>query len=121
MRAMSKLSARILESIDYANVASRRIKNFQQLHDRLGSSNQLQFNIDTKCVALTYPYLNNNAQLRDELQVNNIFTATYWAEVAQSAGSSKLERYYAECIVHLPIDQRYDEEDMRLILKYINL
>jgi hypothetical protein len=121
MRAMSKLSARILESIDYANIASRRIKNFQYLHNRLGSSNQLRFNNDIECVALTYPYLNNNARIRNQLLTNNIFTATYWDEVIQSAGSSKLERYYAEYIVHLPIDQRYDEEDMRCILQYINL
>ena len=119
MRAMSKLSSRILESINYANIASRRIKNFQQLHSRLGNSNRLLFNNDVERVALTYPYLSNNARIRNELHMNKIFTATYWTEVTRSSGSSSLERFYAEHIVHLPIDQRYGEEDMVRILQFI--
>jgi hypothetical protein len=121
IRAMSKLTTLIMESIDFNNVVSIRKRNFQLLHLAIGKSNLLPIVNDIENVALTYPYLTKDINLRKTLLENNIFTAKYWAEVSQNENSSKLELYYAECIVHLPIDQRCDENDISRILQFIKL
>jgi hypothetical protein len=121
IRAMSKLSALIMESIDYSTVALIRKRNFQRLHAAIGESNLLPIVNDSKTVALTYPYLTKDVSLRKTLLENNIFTAKYWAEISQNENSSKLERYYAEGIVHLPIDQRCDDNDISRILQFVNI
>jgi hypothetical protein len=117
---MSQLTTRILESIDYIDVAYTRRRNFKKLHDSLCGSNLLSINNDNENVALTYPYLSNNTKIKNKLLENKIFTATYWTDVIRNSRSSNLERHYAEKIVHLPIDQRYGESDMNRILQHIN-
>ncbi len=119
MKAMSALSDRILRSIDYAGVSLRRKINFQKLHSVLGSSNNLPIDNDRESVALTYPYLSKNSKLKSRLHAQNIFTASYWPDVEQSVNYSSLERLYSTQIVHLPIDQRYDEVDMQRILEVV--
>jgi hypothetical protein len=119
MRAMSALSARILQSIDYASVADRRKSNFEKLHSVLGSSNSLPIEDDSECVALTYPYLSNDIQLKARLQAHHIFTATYWPHIAQTVRNTSVEYRYCTQLVHLPIDQRYGEAQMARILDVV--
>jgi hypothetical protein len=119
VRAMSALSARILQSIDYASVADRRKSNFEKLHSVLGSSNSLPIEDDSECVALTYPYLSNDIQLKARLQAHHIFTATYWPHIAQTVRNTSVEYRYCTQLVHLPIDQRYGEAQMARILDVV--
>jgi hypothetical protein len=118
-RAMSALCTRILQSIDYARVAELRKANFLKLHNVLGSSNALPIESDPDRVALTYPYLGNDMQLRARLQAHHIFTATYWPDIAQTVKNTSVEYRYCTQLVHLPIDQRYGEAEMKRILDVV--
>ena len=62
-----------------------------------------------------YPfYVADGARVRREMQRRKIYVPTLWPNVLELPDS--LERRYAENILPLPCDQRYDEEDMRAIL-----
>ena len=119
IRSMSTLSSRILDSIDYAEVIIKRRKNFQQLHDELSSYNDLPIDDDCERVALTYPYLSKDFKLRERLQSYKIFTANYWPAVTPAVRKSSVEYKYATQIVHLPLDQRYEDSDMTKILNLV--
>lgn len=120
LKSISSLSNRILRSIDYRKVATARKKNFQLLHHALHNSNLLPICDVNEFTALSYPFLSKNTRLRQSLISQNIFTASYWPEVAQNKFSSSLERHYASQIVHLPIDQRYGAKEMSRILECIS-
>jgi hypothetical protein len=120
LKAMSALSARLLRSIDYAEVATRRRAHFQRLHRVLGSSNGLPIDEDDERVPLTYPYLSADPGLQARLLRQNIFTATYWPEVARVAGPGTVEHHYSTQLVHLPIDQRLGEADLARIIEAVS-
>ncbi len=118
IKAMSALTERILGSIDYADVADRRRRNFRQLHHVLRSSNALliDLDLDVDSVPLSYPYLSQDRDLKSRLHSQNIFTASYWPSLTLLTEPNSLERHYATHIVHLPIDQRYGANEMARIL-----
>lgn len=122
MAGMSRLTKKILFSIDYDWACSKRNTNFNVLHTALAKSNQLSHIID--CGAITgpmmYPYLSDIKHLREQLQKSNIFTPTYWPHVSEMGnGSNIYESYLAENLIPLPIDQRYDRIDMNRIVSVI--
>lgn len=48
-----------------------------------------------------------------------MFVAKYWPNVDEWAGEEAMETWMANHILPLPIDQRYDEEDMKRIADLI--
>ena len=123
MACMSRLTKRILSSIDYEWVRSKRNKNFKELHKALHESNQLSNTIDDGNISgpMIYPFLcDKNKHLREYLHENNIFTATYWPQISELGyGSNVFESYLVEQMIPLPIDQRYDRRDMHRIVSVI--
>jgi hypothetical protein len=119
LKAMSALSQRIMASIDYHAVAAARRRNFQQLHDALGGSNALPIDEDSERVALTYPYLGKDPALKSRLLAQYIFTASYWPDIAHTIDAGSVEHRYSTQLVHLPIDQRYGDSEMRRILEVV--
>ena len=66
-----------------------------------------------------YPYLINNSQeLQNNLKNNEIFLTDCWPQIEKYL--SKYELYLKQNLILLPIDQRYDIKEMKLILKIIN-
>lgn len=113
VRAMSRLTENLLRGIDYEAVKARRTSNFRFLHENLGECNILQLKIPEG--AFMYPlYVADGARVRKEMQRKKIYVPTLWPNVLELPDS--LERKYAENILPLPCDQRYDEEDMRAML-----
>lgn len=116
IRRMSKLTKRMMQGIDYANVAQRRLDNYNYLHRHLGGR-QLCYGE----IPMIFPYESERGQeLRKRLIANKVFVAKYWPNVDEWAGEDALETWMANHILPLPIDQRYDEEDMLRILKLIS-
>ena len=65
-----------------------------------------------------YPlYIENGAEIRKKLQQMKIFVPTLWGDVFDTCDKNSLEYNYAENILPLPTDQRYDGEDMKYILE----
>lgn len=57
-------------------------------------------------------------QLRQRLIANRIYVATYWPNLAK-LNYDTLEECLAKKIIALPIDQRYNKEDMKRIIESI--
>lgn len=119
IKIMSSLTQDILKSIDYESVATIRRNNFQYLHNALKEKNSIKFDLDEKYVPMVYPFWTNDRTLRKRLLENKIYTATYWPNVLKWREEGTLEFKMVNEIIYLPIDQRYSEIEMNMILKLI--
>lgn len=121
IRRMSLSTYDILTHINYYKVIEQRKKNYTYLEKALNISNQLKLPScnSFKC-PMVYPYLNNEKRnLRQRLISKKIFVARYWPNVLEWTTNDSLEYYFANQILPLPIDQRYDERDMQRIIEII--
>lgn len=59
--------------------------------------------------------------LKQYLIRNQVFVATYWPNVLEWCKEGEVEYEMAKGIVHLPIDQRYNQTDMKRIVHLIEL
>ena len=119
IRKMSKLTQRIMQSIDYEAAVKKRRENFLMFHKVLGVENKLQLNLDENAVPMVYPYLVPIEGLREKLIENKVFVARYWPNVLEWTTKDDLEYLLAYQMQPLPIDQRYDETEMKRIIDII--
>lgn len=119
IRTMSKLTLRIMDSIDYNDVANRRLRNFYRLDKALSCTNEMHFLISCDTVPMVYPYYSHQKGLREHLIKNKIYVAKYWPNVTEWAGRDSFEADLTEFLLPLPIDQRYGEEEMDYIISTI--
>lgn len=119
IRKMSKLTQRIMQSIDYETAAQKRRDNYQFLHKALSDQNNLELKLDEDAVPMIYPYLTNKVGMQQYLISNKIFVAKYWPNVIQWAGKNSMESRLTNYLMPLPIDQRYGEEEMNYIVDKI--
>ena len=117
---MSKLTQRILGSVDYDTVVAVRRRNYNILDDMLAPSNKFKFKIGS-AVPLVYPYLCDNETLRNHLIANRVYVAQYWPNVLNWCNASDLESVLTRRIIPLPIDQRYGEEEMKYIITMMSV
>lgn len=117
---MSKLTKRLLCSIDFDFVKKSRRDNFIFLHTYLKENNLFDLpSLNSFECPMVYPYLTNDSTLRKKLIENKIFVAKYWPNVLQWCKEDSLEYNLTECFIPLPIDQRYDNNDMSRILSLL--
>lgn len=112
----------ILLHIDYLNVIAKRRKNFEYLHKALGEHNQLFLpELDTSVCPMVYPFIGCiDVDLRSKLIANKVFVARYWPNVLDWAKTDDFEYSLTTRLIPLPIDQRYNKEDMDRIIEIIN-
>lgn len=115
--AMSTSTARVLDSIDYAQVKERRGNNLNVLRQHLDTFNSFRYWPDAIVPALCYPLLLDSASaagsLRQHLLEQAIYVPCYWRELIDNPATPPMERHLAECLLPLPLDQRYDAKDMQ--------
>ena len=116
---MSKLTSRILESIDYQSIAEIRQENYMVLHEALKSSNKLVLDLEVDAVPMVYPYLSDDAGLRQRLIDNRVYVARYWPNVDKWAREGSYEFFMSSEMIPLPIDHRLTTKDINRILKII--
>lgn len=117
IRRMSKLTKRLMQSIDYERAAQQRIDNYNTLRAAIGGR-ELKYGE----VPMIFPYESvEGQQLRQHLIANKIFVAKYWSNVDEWTEEDTVERWMANHILPLPIDQRYDKEDMNKIIQLIRI
>lgn len=114
---MSKLTQNILSSIDYEDVIKRRKENFDYLHKELGNMNLIKIESDLEFVPFVYPFMIEDESLRQKLIEKKIYIAKYWNEVLDRKNVSYIEKDFVNRILPLPVDQRYDLDDMKKYLK----
>lgn len=118
IRKMSSLTSRILSSIDYYNAMLMRERNFYYLHSELKHINLIENDVSVS-IPFVYPLMIDSESLRDKLISNKIYVAKYWNEVLDRAQVSEVEKDLVNKIIPLPIDQRYNIEDMKRIVDVI--
>jgi len=118
IKKMSKLTDNLLHGIDYERVKDIRTRNYGYLYECFREINQLH--VRKIQGAFAYPLLlSNGAAIRKQLLKNKIYIPTLWPNVLHEVEKESLEYNYAENILPLPVDQRYDLEDMQLIVDVI--
>lgn len=119
IRKMSKLTQRIMQSIDYEAAAKKRRENYQMLHEVLGKDNNLVLSIEEDAVPMVYPYLAPIKGLREKLIENKVFVARYWPNVLDWTTKDDIEYLLAYQMQPLPIDQRYGKKELGKIISYL--
>jgi hypothetical protein len=120
IKKMSHLTEELLKNIDYKKAKEKRLKNFNYLHKKFCKKNKLKIDLKSITCPMCYPYYSEDLNLRQKLIKNKIFVATYWSNVFDWCQKGEIEYKLAQKIIPLPIDQRYDIEDMDKIIRKIN-
>lgn len=117
---MSKLTRYLLNSIDFEYIRQKRLDNFKLLHSYLKEKNALMIPpVETFACPMVYPFYTDNKSLRKRLIENKIYVAKYWPNVLEWCDRNTLENELTENIIPIPIDQRYNKDDMNRILQFI--
>lgn len=115
-KQMSLLTKRMIWSIDFGDVKRKRTANFLYLHQILRTSNELIFEESDVAGPLCYPYLiRKGATLRNTLIENQIYVPVFWPNVEKYSISKDMQKRFQQDLVCLPIDQRYNMDDMKRI------
>lgn len=118
LKNMSKLTHNLLRAIDYTRIKKKRTQNFLELHRKLKEINGLELHVPKG--AFMYPlYLKNGNDVKKKLIQEKIFVPTLWSDTFDVALESSVACDYTNNIVLLPVDQRYDEKDMKYIAKEV--
>lgn len=116
IKEMSKLTKRILKSINYEDVIRKRKENFLYLHKLLSSLNLLNLTLEDNLVPMIYPLLiKNGKEMKKKLTEHKIFVATYWPNVKDWVENDNFENTLVNHLIALPIDQRYGKSEMKII------
>lgn len=110
IRSMSRLTQALLKNIDYDFAKRRRLSNFNFYESNLHTSFPIDLELDD--VPMCYPLVTNNPELRRCLIENRIYVPIYWPNV-------KANQDLAEHILPLPLDQRYDLDDLSRVVEVV--
>ena len=116
---MSPLTHKLLPSIDFERAAKQRLENYDTLHRALAELNHLPLPEIPDCAPMCYPFVCSIPGLRDDLIDAGIALPLYWPEVIESTDSECTENKLARTLLPLPLDQRYDRNDMKHLLRLI--
>lgn len=113
---MSVLAEGILRGIDYGFIKEQRKSNYSVLQGELSTINSLS--LPDVCCPYHYPLLikEKGRALKKELVEDKIFVPTLWGDIELPFRRNKFEEEMSEDCVFLPLDQRYDEKDMKYII-----
>lgn len=115
LKRMSKLTSRMLKNIDYDAALKRRLRNMKLYENVLGSLNDLT--VPNTIAPLVYPlYLKGRGDnLRQKLRKKGIVVTRYWASAFSRLSPDSFEDNLATDLIGLPIDQRYNDEDISYV------
>ncbi len=118
IKRMSRLTQNILQGLDYDRIANQRMENFARLHKAFRQINRLSLSVPEG--AFMYPlYVENGERIRKALQQKKIYIPTLWPDVFALCEESSPEYDMARNILPLPVDQRYDSEDMNTLIQEV--
>ena len=115
---MSRLTQRLLSSIDFASVRSRRRDNFRQLSQALRALNEREWPLDAHSVPLCYPLVlkHDVAPIRKRLAVQGIYVPTYWENARHRIDTTSIESALLDRCLALPCDQRHTKEHINRLI-----
>lgn len=116
---MSKYSAERLNKIDYASAANIRRQNYLFLASYLDKNNLLNINIGDS-IPFCYPYLPKKTIKHELLYENKIYPPKLWPDFNKH-NAPIWEIKLANNLLPLPIDHRYDINNMKTILNSLGV
>jgi hypothetical protein len=122
--AMSKLTQRLMKSIQWDQVIERRRINYTTMSRMMDPFNDIQWPLEEKDVPLCYPLSlrgTDTIKIKKQLSEKNVFTATYWPDALPRIRTNSIEWTLVNETLYLPIDQRLDRTQVekvgRLVLR----
>ena len=111
IKKMSVLTRRMLQSVNYAELAEKRDRNYKVLIEKFRKVNQLELPMEGYA-PFVYPLLIEDSDLRRKVVEHKIYVPQWWkylcAEVPENSVEARLSRW----LLPLPVDHRYNEQDM---------
>lgn len=117
-RRGSKLSSTLIRKYNLSSNSSKRIQNFNYLHQRLGDVNMLSFDA-LGGVPFCYPLLIDAPVSRGNLAKRGLFLPSYWPEVAAEQSAPAWEKFLARNLLPLPVDHRYGLRELAEIVRIL--
>lgn len=118
-KSMSRLTKRMLHTIDWQSVAKKRSTHYSQMANRLSASNDIPWHLSHGDAPLCYPYTRKGVdftEIRKQLADDyDIFTATYWPDVVVRAEIGSTEEVMTKNTLFLPVDQRMTPEQITYV------
>ena len=118
---MSELTRQFLKGVDYARIIKARRSNYRELDHLLVEKNRLRLDLGGG-VPYMYPYWAKDGSgeyIRAELIQRGIYVPTLWRECDSICRPETLEYQWSKDLIFLPVDQRYNEDDMCSLVKTI--
>jgi hypothetical protein len=106
-----------LSRIDFQAVAARRRRNFLHLDAQLGHLNRLSWSLGDS-VPFCYPLLPTRQVAHEAFYAQGIYPPRLWPDVLRRDAPAT-ERTWAAELLPLPVDHRYDDDDMDRIVRVL--
>jgi len=119
IKQMSKLTEKLLCNINYQEIKQKRQENFKKLHSNFENINELEFDRKNINSPMAYPLLIKKI-IKNKLIKKKIYIPTYWEEVLSRTKKSDFGNYLTNQLIPLPIDQRYNIDDMKRIINEVS-
>ena len=116
---MSRLTRRLIRSIDFEQASTCRLKNYAMLHHALSGINHLTLPTSPEHAPMCYPLVSGIPDLRDTLIDAGIAIPLYWPEVIDATDATDTANRLARRLLPLPLDQRYTKTDMERLVRLI--
>ncbi len=118
-RRMARFTRALLAGMDYNRMADQRCRNYRQLHAVLAPLNHLSLPAEPPGAPMCYPFVSAIPGLRDALIDSGVALPLFWPEVLEHCPPDSAEARLTRRLLPLPLDQRYNEEDMARLLRLI--
>ncbi|WP_343089272.1 hypothetical protein [Methanocalculus natronophilus] len=119
-----QISLLILSSLDINTIVERRWQNIHTLYDCCKKNELFLYGLNDIKSPFMVPLVLHNNQKREDLQsllINNgIYPPIHWDIKGIVPGSFLYEHQLSKKILSVPIDQRYDSDQMTGICKILN-
>lgn len=115
IKLMSKLTRNLLHGVDNEGIKHTRENNYAFLHNAFDSINELKLSANPG--TFMYPLMvARGVEIRKSLQKEKIYIPTLWPDVMEWCLPEETEYLLAQNTLPLPIDQRYQIDDMKIIV-----
>jgi hypothetical protein len=117
-KKMSRLTEKILSTIDYEDIRIRRRENFLTYQKILQHLNSFPIDLSSE-THFYYPFLFERENLRDELISKKVYNPQWWKHIIDKLPETTFESRLAKFTILLPMDQRYESRDIQDICKIL--
>lgn len=123
---MDNESKQLLSMIDYNFILKKRLENYCYLYDKLKENNEIKIlyskdSIKNNCILGMPIMIENRDSIRKKMREFNIYCPVHWNIVKEEwVNEYSGSKYLSKRILTLPIDQRYNFEDMNRLIKIIS-